>query len=84
MIRLRMKKYNMIIKEKLEKYQLYHQAKLISMNIFNQEQIKTIEDQTNAIQNQGEIKTSDKGRPLTSKQKEMFNKIVDQRLEEIR
>ena len=33
MIRLEMKNYNMILTEKLLKYQLYHQAKLISMNI---------------------------------------------------
>ena len=33
MTRLDMKNYNMIITEKLPKYQLYHQAKLISMNI---------------------------------------------------
>ena len=32
-IRLRMKKYNMILIGKLQKYQPYHQAKLISMNI---------------------------------------------------
>ena len=30
---IRDKKYNMILKEKLQKYQLYHQVKLISMNI---------------------------------------------------
>ena len=36
MIRLKMKNYNMILTEKLEKlqkYQPYHQVKLISMNI---------------------------------------------------
>ena len=33
MIRLEMKNYNMISTEKPLKYQLYHQAKLISMNI---------------------------------------------------
>ena len=46
----KIKKYNMILMEKLQKYQLYHQAKLISMNILqvkkyyllikNKEQIK--------------------------------------------
>ena len=58
-----------------------------------EKQIKTIEDQkekqTKAIQNQREIKTikkyayNDKDSPLISKQKEMFNKLVDERLEEI-
>ena len=44
--------------------------------------------QIKAIQNQGEIKTikkyarSDKDSPLISKQKEIFNKLVDERLEE--
>ena len=58
-----------------------------------EKQIKTIEDQkekqTKAIQNQREIKTikkyayNDKDSPLISKQKEIFNKLVDERLEEI-
>ena len=46
MIRLKMKKYDMILTENLPKYQPYHQAKLISMNILlvrilpsNQQQI---------------------------------------------
>ena len=38
MIRLEMKNCYMILTEKLPKYQLYHQAKLISMNIL---QVKT-------------------------------------------
>ena len=33
MIRLKMKKYDMILTENMPKYQPYHQAKLISMNI---------------------------------------------------
>ena len=33
MIRLEMKNYNVILREKLLKYQLYDQEKLISMNI---------------------------------------------------
>ena len=42
MIRLEVKNCNMILTEKLPRYQLYHQAKLISMNIlpFNQPQVK--------------------------------------------
>ena len=58
-----------------------------------EKQIKTIENQkekqTKAIQNQREIKTikkyayNDKDSPLISKQKEMFNKLVDERLEGI-
>ena len=57
-----------------------------------EKQIKTIEDQKEkqikAIQNQREIKTikkyayNDKDSPLISKQKEIFNKLVDERLEE--
>ena len=93
----------MILTEKLPKYQLCHQAKLISMNILlvkicyhlnnKKKQIKTTEDlgerQIKAIQNQGEIKTikfypySDKDSPLISKQKEIFNKLVDKRTDEI-
>ena len=30
---LEMKNYNMILAEKMQKYQLYHQVKLINMNI---------------------------------------------------
>ena len=33
MIKLEMKNYNMILIEKMQKYQLYQQAKLISTNI---------------------------------------------------
>ena len=43
MIRLRMKKYNMILIEYMQKYQPYDQAKLINMNF--EKQRKTIEDQ---------------------------------------
>ena len=55
-IRLEMKNYNMILRERLSKYKLYHQGKLISINeqakftycplgkAF-EKQIKTIEDQ---------------------------------------
>ena len=58
-----------------------------------EKQIKTIEDQgekqIKAIRNQGEIKTikkyahSDKDSPFISKQKDIFNKLVDESLEEI-
>ena len=37
MIRLKMKNYNMILIEKLQKYQPYHQAKFINMNILQAE-----------------------------------------------
>ena len=58
-----------------------------------EKQTKTIEDQgerqIKAIQNQGEIKTIKnytydyENTPLISKQKEIFNELVDKRLEEI-
>ena len=58
-----------------------------------QKQIKTIEDQgekqAKAIQNQGQVKTvkkytyADEKTPLISKQKEIFNKLVEERLDEI-
>ena len=58
-----------------------------------EKQTKTIEDQgereIKAIQNQGEIKTIKKytydneDTPLISKQKEIFNELVDKRIEEI-
>ena len=54
---------------------------------------KTIEDrgkkQIKAIQNQGQVKTikkhtyDDEGTPLISKQKEIFNELVDERLRKI-
>ena len=56
-------------------------------------QIKTIEDQgekqIKAIQNQGQVKTIKKytydneDTPLISKQKEIFNELVDKRLDKI-
>ena len=58
-----------------------------------EKQTKTVEDQgereIKAIQNQGEIKTIKKytydneDTPLISKQKEIFNELVDKRIEEI-
>ena len=58
-----------------------------------EKQIKTIEDQGNkqikAIQDQGRMKTIKKyahdaeDTPLISKQKEIFNELVDERLEKI-
>ena len=33
MIKLKMKNYNMILTEKQQKYQYYHQVKMINMNI---------------------------------------------------
>ena len=36
MIRLELKNYNMILIEKQPKYQLYHQAELVSMNILQE------------------------------------------------
>ena len=58
-----------------------------------EKQIKTTEDQgkkqIKSIQNQGQMKTIKKytydykDSPLTSKQKEIFNKLVDERLDEI-
>ena len=58
-----------------------------------EKQIKTIENQgekqIKAIQNQGQVKTikkytyDDEDSPLISKQKEIFNKLVDKKLDEI-
>ena len=58
-----------------------------------EKQIKTLEDQgqkqIKAIQDQGQIKTIKKyaydteDTPLTSKQKQIFNELVDKRLERI-
>ena len=58
-----------------------------------EKKIKTIEDQgekqIKAIQNQGQVKTikiytfDDKDSPLISKQKEIFNKLLDEKLDEI-
>ena len=77
------------------KKQIIEQAKFIYSPLGKafEKQIKIIEEQRKrqikAIKNQGEIKTikkyaySDKDSPLISKQKERFNKLVDERLEEI-
>ena len=69
MIRLEMKNYNMILLEKLPKYQPYYQVKLINMSILlpsNQKQIieqanvtysplgKAFENQIKIIEDQGE------------------------------
>ena len=58
-----------------------------------EKQIKTIEDQgekqMKAIQDQGQVKTikkydyEDEDTPFISKQKEIFNELVDERLEKI-
>ena len=49
MIRLEMKNVNTILTEKQQKYRLYHQVKLITINILQMKKyyllIKTIEDQ---------------------------------------
>ena len=76
------------------KKQIIEQAKIIYSPLGKAfEKKKKIEKQgkrqIKAIKNQGEIKTikkyaySDKDSPLISKQKERFNKLVDERLEEI-
>ena len=58
-----------------------------------EKQMKTIEDQgekqIKTIQDQGQVKTikkytfDDKDTPLISKQKEIFNELVDERFEKI-
>ena len=75
--------------------QMIEQAKFTysSLGKAFEKQIKTIEDQgekqIKAIQNQGQVKTikkytyDDEDSPLISKQKEIFNKLVDERLDEI-
>ena len=77
------------------KQQIIEQAKFTYSPLGRafEKQIKTIEDQgekqIKAIQDQGRIKTikkytyDDEDAPLISKQKEIFNKLVDERLEEI-
>ena len=76
------------------KKQIIEQAKFIYSPLGKAfEKKKKIEKQgkrqIKAIKNQGEIKAikkyaySDKDSPLISKQKERFNKLVDERLEEI-
>ena len=46
MIKLNMKKHNMILIEKQQKYQHYHQVKLINMNILQMNQIRIIQQAT--------------------------------------
>ena len=78
-----------------DKQQIIEQAKFTYSPLGRafEKQIKTIEDQgekqIKAIQDQGRIKTikkytyDDEDAPLISKQKEIFNKLVDERLEKI-
>ena len=78
-----------------DKQQIIEQAKFTYSPLGRtfEKQIKTIEDQgekqIKAIQDQGRIKTikkytyDDEDTPLISKQKEIFNKLVDERLEKI-
>ena len=76
--------------------QIIEQAKLIYSPLgkaFEKQIDKTIEDQgekqIEAIQNRGQVKTikkytyDDEYSPLISKQKEIFNKLVDERLDKI-
>ena len=49
MIRLKMKKFNMILIDKLQNYQLYHQAKLTSMNILQVEKYYLLIKKNNNI-----------------------------------
>ena len=75
--------------------QILEQAKFTYSNLRKafQNQIKTIEDQgekqIKEIPTQGQVKTIKKyiddneDSPFISKQKEIFNKVVDQRLEDI-
>ena len=75
--------------------QMMEQAKLTYSPLGKafEKQIKTIEDlgekQKKAIQNQEQVKTIkkytyvDEDSPLISKRKEIFNKFVDERLDEI-
>ena len=46
MIKLNMKKHNMILIEKQQKYQHYHQVKLINMNILQMNQSRIIQQAT--------------------------------------
>ena len=63
MIKLEMKNYSILLNEKMQKYQPYHQAKLISMNFL---QVKfTNSTLGKAIQNQGQIKTIESSNVLT-------------------
>ena len=67
MIRLEIKNCNMILIEKLQKHQPYHQANLISMNIFQVKKycllIKAFEKQTKTIEDQGQKQVDDKQLP---------------------
>ena len=120
MIRLEMKNYSMILKEKqlikreAAKYHLYHQVKFIKMNYLtgddilpsNQQQIieqakftysllgKAFEKQIKTVEDQGKtqfeaLKTksindkSDDNNNNTPISKEIYNKILEERMDEI-
>ena len=88
MIRLRMTKFNMILIEKLQKYQTYHQAELISMNILQVKKyyllLKNIEQQNRLnllifhweklLKNkQGQLKIKEKTNRSNSKSRKSYN-----------
>ena len=87
---LQMKEYCL-----LNEKQIIEQAKFtyFPLGKASEKQTKTIEDQEGkqikSIQNQGQVKTikkyifGDADSPLILKQKEMFNKLADERLEEM-
>ena len=83
---------------KIDKYEYLTGEEILPFNQKSlgkafEKQTKTIEDQgekqIKAIQNQGEVKTikkytyDDEDSPLISKQKEIFNKLVEDKLDEI-
>ena len=90
-------KYEYLTGEKIlpsNQKQIIEQAKFTSpLGKAFEKQIKRIENQREkqikAIQNQGQAKTvkkytyNDEDNPLISKQKEIFNKLIDERLDEI-
>ena len=81
--------YDLIKKQQIEQAKFAHSP----LGKTFENQIKTIEDQgekeIKTIQNQGHVKAikkydyDDKDSPLISKQKEIFNKLADERLDEI-
>ena len=89
-----MKNYNMTLPEKQQKYQHYHQVKLININILQMKKYhsllgKALEKQRKTIEDQGR-KHNKRLVALTNKDdhkdnyKEIFKKLVKEKFDEIK
>ena len=82
MIKLEMKNYRMMLIEKLQKYQPYHQAKLISMNILQTKKYYLVIK--NKIIEQGKFTYFPLGKALKQLKDQRKKTIKDQRKKQVK